>query len=532
MDTNSPYYWKDVINDDPNNDLFTVTDLFTGNRLAATSRPANRVGLSDALTANSMTIADPEIYDYAGISGDWEPTLTWTSWGSLVVPQRLKVTVTDDVTDAISVETSIGNRTYTGTIGSPITTDDYIGSFTVGAGTGTDVTNDYFYIDLRPLYPDELVGGRVNPNTGASEQRDFAITTNTRTTVTIAATGDLTVDGGNSAGDPYLLRWPERFGAGYDGYIAGMVSSDYEGLLETDTSPLKKLKRMNLGLVKTLIPGIAKPSAALDLQKKAKALVLSYNWEYRVEIPDEYIEPQDVLDWLNNSFGRLDLCTTFFPTFMYIRDPLSDAGSDAREQLVSTQGMQLGREALVARQWDGYHKAAAGVDVTLPLVLRSTQLGRPDDPQMLNEELLNPAGVNAYRWASGGNTIIAWGDRTLDSTTVFRWKHKREQLSHYENVILENFDWAIFQINDPIADADVLATMHSFFLQEFRKRAIRGDAFVGGRDPAAIIKMDSENNTPATRAQGDQVIEISLRFADTVERLKVTIGAMGLTELV
>jgi phage tail sheath protein FI len=233
---------------------------------------------------------------------------------------------------------------------------------------------------------------------------------------------------------------------------------------------------------------------------------------------------------VNNTLGRLDLSVIFVPTFMYIRDPFADSGSEARETLVSTQGMQLGREAQVARQWEGYHKATAGTDVTLPLVTRSPVLGRADDPSRLNEELLNPAGLNAYRWASGGNTVIAWGGRTLDPTTVYKWKHKREQLSHYENVLIENFDWSIFAINDPIADADVLAAMHTYFLDEYRKRAIRGDGFVGGRNPAAIIKMDQENNTDATRGQGDQNIEVSMRLADTVERLKIIIGALGLTE--
>ena len=67
-------------------------------------------------------------------------------------------------------------------------------------------------------------------------------------------------------------------------------------------------------------------------------------------------------------------------------------------------------------------------------------------------------------------------------------------------------------------------------MEEYRKRAIRGDGFVGGTNPAAIIKMDEENNTDATRAQGDQIIEVSLRLADTVERLRIIIGALGLTE--
>ena len=542
MDDTSPYYWLDVVNDDPNNDLVTVEDDFTGNRLVDTARPANRYGESAALTAQVLTIADPVVSGLS-VGGTWVPDLSWTSWGSSVVAQRLKVECTDDTAGAevFDVTTNIGedgagnaSRTFQATgdlsVGITFTMDQYTGVFVLGTTSGTVATGDYFYIYLRPLVEDELIAGKINPNVNSGTPRVYSITDNTRTTVTISAINDLTDGGSNSAGDEYMLQWPEQAGGGYDGNIAGMTTTDYEALLDSGDSPLLKLKTMNQGLVKVAAPGIAKPTAALDLQKKIKELCLAYNWEARVEIPDEYENELDVLDWLNNSYGRLDLAVTFFPSFMYIRDPLADSGSDAREQLVSVTGMQLGREAMVARDWDGYHKAAAGTDVTLPLVIRAPVLGRPDKPTRLNEELLNPAGVNAYRWASGGSTIIAWGDRTLDNTTVYRWKHKREQLSHYENVIIENFDWSIFQINDPEADSDVLAAVHAYFLEEWRKRAIRGDTFVGGMNPAAIIKMDEENNTDATRAQGDQNIEISLRFADTVERLKFIIGAMGLTE--
>lgn len=545
MDDTSPYYWKDVINDDPNNDLIDVEDDFTGNRLADTARPANRYGESSALTAQTLTIADPVVSGLSVGVGAWVPDLTWTAWGSDVVAQRLLVECTDATSGAeqFDITTDIGEdgdtppnpaRTVSvsGDLGAGIavTLDQYTGNFTLGTTSGTVAVADQFYIYLRPLVTNKLVGGKINPNVNAGTPRSFSITSNTETTVSVSAINDLTDGGTNSAGDEYMLQWPERFNGGYDGNIADMTTTDYEALLDSGDSPLLKLKSMNQGLVKVAIPGIAKPSAALDLQKKVKEICLAYNWMARPEIPDEYENELDVLDWLNNSYGRLDLAVVHFPSFMYIRDPLANSGSDAREQLVSVIGMQLGREAMVARDWDGYHKAAAGTDVTLPLVIRAPVLGRPDKPTRLNEELINPAGVNAYRWASGGSTMLAWGDRTLDNTTVYRWKHKREQLSHYENVIIENFDWAIFQINDPEADSDVLAAVHAYFIEEWRKRAIRGDTFVGGINPAAIIKMDEENNTDATRAQGDQNIEISLRFADTVERLKFIIGALGLTE--
>ena len=389
---------------------------------------------------------------------------------------------------------------------------------------------DYFFIYVRTLYENELVGGKVVPDVTANKV--YTIIANDHNTVTVSSTVDLTDGSSLSGGEQFRLEWRERFGGGYDGYIAGMTSADYEPLLDAATSNLRKLKYMNLGLVKFAIPGIAAPSEALVLQRKARDdLALAYNWQYRVEVPDTYETEEDALDWINNSLGRMDLTVAFFPSFNEIRDPFAASGSAARPYQVSMAGMHLGREALIANSWGGYHKAEAGVDVTFPLIINSKVLGRPNDRIQLNEELLNPAGLNVYRWGAGG-VMIAWGDRTLDSTTAFRFKHKREQLSHYTNVMRENFDWAIFQINDPIADADVLASLHEYFLKEYRKRAIRGDSFVDGRNPAAIIKMDSSNNTDATRAQGDQNVDISLRFADVVERLKISIGAMGIMEIV
>lgn len=527
MDSNDPRYWVDVINDDRNNDIVRITDAFTGNRLAATSRPANQFGLSDTLTANILTIADPTIISVNSPVGEWVPTLTVTSLGASVVSQRITGTVENTGAD-VRLQSEYGNRSWVATIDSAFTTDEYMLAGTIGAGTGTATDGDTIVIDIRVLETDELIGGKVNPD--VTDNKVYTIVDNTKTTVTVTATADLTDGATLSGGEQYRLEWPERFGGGYDGYIAGMVTGDYEPLFDADTSPLKKLKTMNLGLVKMSIPGIAKPSDAVALQKKARALALAYNWQYRVEIPDGILTEENALDWINVTFGRLDLTVTFFPSFMYIRDPIAIPGSDSRESLVSVTGMQLGREAMVARQYKGYHKAEAGVDVTLPMVLRAPVLGRPDKPVRLNEELLNPAGLNAYRWASGGSEIIAWGDRTLDSTTEFKWKHKREQLSHYSNILMENFDWAIFEINDSDADADVLAALHAMFLIEWRKRAIRGKSFVSGSNPAAIIKMDGENNTDATRGQGNQHVDISLRFADTVERLKISIGSMGLTE--
>ncbi len=86
----------------------------------------------------------------------------------------------------------------------------------------------------------------------------------------------------------------------------------------------------------------------------------------------------------------------------------------------------------------------------------------------------------------------------------------------------------MFAINDPDNDAEALTTMRLFFRPEWVKRAIRGDTL----EDAAEIKIDSENNTDATRNAGDNYADVALRLADTVERFIIRIGKQGIFESV
>jgi hypothetical protein len=526
-------YWVDVINSDPNNDIVEVEDTFAGDRTVGTARPANHYGLSEGLTFTRLTIADPTIVDTT-VAGDWVPSLSWGSWGSDARHQRLRVDMTS--ASAFDVTTDQGERVASGTLTNPVDMGDQVGVFTISTGSGTPQAGDWFHIWLNPLTPDECIGGKVNPNTANSKM--FNIVDNGVDYVDVSDSEDLTVSGSNSAGDPYRIEYPQQMERGYDGYVKGMVEADYTGLLDPNTSPLRKIFGQNLGVVKMGIPGIAKEGTAtksVALQQTARDLCLSYNWGYRAEFPATYhdwdvYDEFDLVDFVEDQLGRLDLSSVFFPSFGYIRHPLAPADSDAGEFLCPTLGMHLGREARTAREYQGYHKAPAGIDVTFPLIIRMPVIGRAEAPERIDEEVLNPAGINVYRWTPGGAVLIAWGDRTLDDSTAFQFYHKRMLLSQYEHDLQEGFDFAIFQINDPISDQRVLAKLYDYFLPEWRKRAIRGDTFIGGKNPAAIFKMDAENNTDATRAQGDQIVEISLRLADVTERLRIFIGQMGVTE--
>lgn len=541
MRLDSANYWSSVINNDPNNDLIVVTDTFTGDRTVGTARPANHFGASRTLTATRLTIANPHV---SSLVGDWVPTLTWNSWGSAARVQRLRVTMTS-ATD-FTVTTDQGTRTWDGELGVALDMGDYVGSITVATSAGIPEAGDRFDIYLKPLALNEAVGGNVFPNltdVGQSGQ-SFRIIANGVDYVDVSALEDLTDAGNNIAGRDYRIEYRQQMERGYDGYLAGLTTGDYEQLLDASTTPLRKLRGRGYGLVKIAAPGIAYLSPALNVQRKIRDLAYEFNWMGKVEIPwllhdwDVYYE-NDLVDALNMAMEREDFpmksmyVSTHFPSFVYVADPFSEDVAGANKVLVPAIGLVLGEESRIAVAYKNYHKAPAGTKAQLPEVLELPVIGRSSMPVPLDEEILNNSGVNLIKWRNGGNVAILWGDRTLSTSKTFKFYHKRTLLSQYEIDLLEGFDFSIFEINDPEQDADVLAALHDYFLVEWRpKRAIRGTTFVGGSNPAAIFKMDADNNTDATRAEGDQICEISLRLADTVERLRFFVGAMGVTEAV
>jgi phage tail sheath protein FI len=223
--------------------------------------------------------------------------------------------------------------------------------------------------------------------------------------------------------------------------------------------------------------------------------------------------------YVNDTLGRSEFAAVSFPSYGWVADP--EATEPGKLKLVTLTGQIHGREARIANDWLGYHKAGAGVDASLPSVLKLTT-----EDAILNEEYLNPKGINVIKKVKG--RFVLWGDRTLWSDPAWKWKHQREQMSYYEQVLIESFDWIVFAINDPVTEKPALTALKGFFLPEFQKRALRGKSI----DDAAIIKLDSEVNTDSTRAAGDMFAEINLALADTVERFIMKIGKQGLFESV
>jgi hypothetical protein len=308
----------------------------------------------------------------------------------------------------------------------------------------------------------------------------------------------------------FMVIAPQALSGGYDG-LGALADNDYTEMLSSQDSPFNQLFGKNLGLVKLAAPGVT----ATAIQKAGAAYAEAKNYQWRYEVPANITDESAADAWLSETIGKNDFAVCAFPSFAYVTNP-----TGAGKKLVSMTGGIHGREALVAKNYDGYHKAAAGVDVTLPTVL-----SLPTGDKVINEELLNPRGFQIIKFKQG-NAII-WGDRSASVDPAWKWKHQRELLSHYEHVLQENFDWIVFAINDPVVQQLAYNAVLSYFLPEYTKGALDRNISL---DQALIIKIDKENNPASERAAGNLNMEISLALADTVERFKVTMNKTGIFE--
>ena len=109
---------------------------------------------------------------------------------------------------------------------------------------------------------------------------------------------------------------------------------------------------------------------------------------------------------------------------------------------------------------------------------------------------------------------------TVCSDPTWMWKHQREQMSYYENVMRENFDWIVFAINDTVSWTMAWTELDDYFRQEVTNRAL----------VEYSVKIDSENNNSTTMAQGDANCAIQLKLPDTIERFNIVVSRVGVFE--
>lgn len=517
-DPTSRYYFVDVINDDTSNHFIRVTDLWTG-AVVADCRPANHFGVVPAateITAKQLKLDRALVIVDSSLAGD--NTIASFTFGADVIEDEYELTWVAAsswwTVESTKKQTTHAFPTATSAVAYPADNTRSIG-FTITNVTPVD--GEKFTLKVIPLVQDEAINGRIFfPDESGAPGQGWYITDNDEKTVEITS-GDLTIGGTVTGNVKYRLEFLQQLSEGYDG-IAGVDLNDFLPAFDVNDSEFNKTHDQGYGLIKFATPGISELLDAADavtVQKEGRNYCTAKNHQFRVEIPKSITDDATAKDWLLNTMGLSEFEAICFPSYASVPDPVKTG----LLKDIPLTGAINGREALVAKNYDGYHKVAAGIDVTFPRIRKL-----PIGDRHINGELLNPIGFQTVRKKQGN--FVLWGARIPSSDPAYKFKQHRELLSYYEHVLQEAFPWIVFAINDKQEWPGLIAAFKSFFLPEWRKRAIRGDTF----EEAAKIKIDEENNTNLTMAAGDMNAEIKLRLADTVERFIITIGKAGIFE--
>lgn len=304
------------------------------------------------------------------------------------------------------------------------------------------------------------------------------------------------------------LAFASECSGGYDG--AAPADAAYLTALSIGASPINKVPHSK-GVLLMACPDVTSTA----VQQAGMAYAAAKAHDYEVLIPSNKLTEQDAVDYVNVTIGRGEDASTHFPSYGSVTNP-DKAGSLKSLPLV---GAVFGLDAKYAGSNGHYCAPAAGVGAELTRVVKLAT-----DDAILDGEVLNPQGLNVIKFR--GTVAIVWGARTLAGSTGEVFRSKRLQLSHYVHTLLDQFDYVVFSLNDPLTRADLKTALRTFFLAEWKKRALRGNKF----EDACQIKIDDENNTSADEAAGDLIAEITLQLTGFAERVIFTIGKAGLVE--
>ncbi len=149
----------------------------------------------------------------------------------------------------------------------------------------------------------------------------------------------------------------------------------------------------------------------------------------------------------------------------------------------------------------GVWKVAAGVDATIAgaVGLDHTIIDREQDR-------MNPHGLNALRAIPNAGRV-AWGGRTRQPTTEWRYINVRRTAMFLRKSIYNGIQWAVFEGNSETLWAALRETISAFMEAQFRNGAFAGAT---SRE-AYFVKCDADTTTPADQAAG--IVNVQVGFA-------------------
>lgn len=210
--------------------------------------------------------------------------------------------------------------------------------------------------------------------------------------------------------------------------------------------------------------------------------------------PDQQ-KPQDVEEWLMDSFGRRSQFAALYYPWIQVPNPRDNG----KPTLVPPCGHMMGIWCRTDES-RGIHKAPAN---ETPRGV----LGLAYDTNFREQELLNPQGINCIRKFRDRGTLV-WGARTLAQKDDIDWRYisVRRLMSYISKSIELGTQWAVFEPNDEDLWARVSRTVRNFLERIWREGALFGSS----PEQAFYVKCDAELNTAETMKLGLLYVEVGI----------------------
>ena len=165
--------------------------------------------------------------------------------------------------------------------------------------------------------------------------------------------------------------------------------------------------------------------------------------------------------------------TVLYYPWVKIANPLYHAEKNAS----ASKTIEIAPSAFAAGMWSridgkrGVWKAPAGMEAGLVGVA-----GLKYKVEDVEQDQLNPLGINCFRNMSGGGYVI-WGARTLATNADPEWRYVpvRRTAIMIEQSIYNGIQWAVFEPNDHRLWSSLRANIGNFMNGLFRAGAFQGE---------------------------------------------------------
>lgn len=317
------------------------------------------------------------------------------------------------------------------------------------------------------------------------------------------------------------LEFYQDLEGGRDG-VADLSAADFTAIWDAEDSPVLALRTADVGAVELAMPGVTDAAAQQAMVNFAPII----GFMARVEIPSTVLVATAMRKWLRDNITPNDFFRVAFPSYGY----LASNPTGARTKYLSTlTGALQGLRARYARDYSGYHKAAADTAALLSPLFSSLATDRLNGQAVeLDEDLINGFGAEIIRHV--GPSIYRFGARIPGENWQWGWGHKIECLLHIKQELLAVGDPLTFQIIDgPEGKKTQLAAYglaRKILEPHFNAGWFSG---VGSFESDVSIICDSGNNTKATADAGRLLCNISADIVNTAEKVEFGIGQKAVT---